>query len=218
MAIYIVEGYYSSSDLGLTQDQIDHNARGFFTLFYRLGFSPGAICAMLGNIQAESGMNPAKLQGASADHIPDNQTMLSFTAGAGVVQWTPAKDTLVPYAISIGRNWYSMVTQYLRLKYEYDNNFEFIGVTVNGQFYDWEIFHDYEVDPNDPLSTVNDLAEAFLRGYLRPSNPDATLANRQYYSRLWYNALKDFRPFSPLFYRQMSKPYQKELRSPCQRV
>lgn len=218
MAVYIVEGYYSSSDLGLTQDQIDHNARGFFTLFYRLGFSPGAICAMLGNIQAESGMNPAKLQGASADPIPDNQTMLSFTAGAGVVQWTPAKDTLVPYAISIGRNWYSMVTQYLRLKYEYDNNFEFIGVTVNGQFYDWEIFHDYEVDPNDPLSTVNDLAEAFLRGYLRPSNPDATLTNRQYYARLWYNELKDFRPFSPLFYRQMSKPDRKEWRTPCQRV
>ena len=218
MAIYMMDGYYCSSDSNLTQDQIDHNARGFFTLFYRLGFSPGAICAMLGNIQAESGINPAKLQGSSADPIPDNQTMLLYIAGAGVVQWTPAKDTIVPFAINIGRNWYSMLTQYLRLKYEYENDFEFIGVTVHGQYYNWDIFHDYEVDPVIPLQTVNDLAEAFLRGYLRPSNPEATLANRQYYSRLWYNELKDFRPFSPLFYRQMSKPDRKELRSPCQRV
>ena len=208
--IYNIDGYWTSSDLPIDQAQQEHNARGLFTQLYRIGFTAVPICAMLGNIQAESGLNPGKLQGASADPLPDNQTMLSFTSGAGVVQWTPAGTTMVPYAISLSRNWYSMLTQFLRLKYEYDNDFEFIGVTVNGQFYNWNIFHDYEVDPLDPMQTINDLAEAFLRGYLRPADPDATLRNRQYYSRVWYSLLKDFRPLPVWLYNKGNK--RKELK------
>lgn len=203
--IYNIDGYWTSSDLPIDQTQQEHNARGLFTQLYRIGFTPGPICAMLGNIQAESGLNPGNLQGASADPLPDNQTMLAFTSGAGIVQWTPAKDTIVPYAISISRNWYSMVTQFLRLKYEFDNNIEFIGVTVGGVYYNWQVFYDYEVDPLDPMQTINDLAEAFLRGYLRPSNPDATLANRQFYSRQWYSLLKDFKPLPVWMYNKGNK-------------
>ena len=103
--IYNIDGYWTSSDLPIDHAQQEHNARGLFTQLYRIGFTAGPICAMLGNIQAESGLNPGKLQGASADPLPDNQTMLSFTSGAGIVQWTPAGTTLVPYAISISRNW-----------------------------------------------------------------------------------------------------------------
>ena len=209
--IYNIDGYWTSSDLPIDQAQQEHNARGLFTLLYRIGFTAGPICAMLGNIQAESGLNPGNLQGASSDPLPDNNTMLSFTSGAGIVQWTPAGTTLVPYAISISRNWYSMVTQFLRLQYEYDNDFEFIGVTVNGQYYNWDIFHDYEPDPLDPMQTINDLAEAFLRGYLRPADPDATLRNRQYYSRVWYSLLKDFRPLPVWLYNKGNKN-RKELK------
>ena len=214
--IYNVDGYWTTADLALDPDQQAHNARGLFTQLYRIGFTAAPICAMLGNIEAESGINPGKLQGASADPLPDNQTMLAFTAGAGIVQWTPAKDTIVPYAIANGRNWYSMLTQFLRLKFEYDNDFEFIGVTVNGQYFDWEIFHDFEPDPLDPMQSVNDLAEAFLRGYLRPSNPDATLRNRQYYSRLWYDQLKDFHPIKPWMPSKFTK--RKELKKRCLRI
>lgn len=203
--IYNIDGYWTTADLALDTAQQEHNARGLFTMLYRIGFTAGPISAMLGNIQAESGLNPGKLQGAAADPLPDNQTMLTFTAGAGIVQWTPAKDTIVPYAISLSRNWYSMVTQFMRLKYEYDNDFEFIGVTVNGQFYNWDIFHDYEPDPLDPMQSINDLAEAFLRGYLRPADPDATLRNRQYYSRLWYDLLKDFKPIPVWMYNNFNK-------------
>ena len=209
--IYNVEGFYTSSDSLLTQDQVEHNAIGLFRMLYRLGFTNAPICAMLGNIQAESGMNPGRLQGSSADPIPDNTTMMSFTAGAGIVQWTPANTTLVPFAISLNRLWYSMNTQYLRLKDEYENNYEFVGVTVNGVYYNWAVFHDYPPDPNDPMQTVNDLAEAFLRGYLRPSNPDATLANRQFLSRLWYNQLKDFRPM-PAWLMARNNNNRKELK------
>ena len=208
--IYNIDGYWTSSDLPIDQAQQEHNARGLFTQLYRIGFTAGPICAMLGNIQAESGLNPGTLQGASADPIPDNNTMLAFTAGAGIVQWTPAKDTIVPYAISLSRNWYSMVTQFLRLKYEFDNNIEFIGVTVNGVYYNWQVFYDYVPDPLDPMQTINDLAEAFLRGYLRPSNPDATLSNRQFYSRQWYSLLKDFKPLPVWMYNKGNK--RKELK------
>ena len=208
--IYNIDGYWTSSDLPIDQTQMEHNARGLFKMLYKIGFTPGPICAMLGNIQAEAGLNPGTLQGAALDPLPDNQTMLTFTAGAGLVQWTPAKDTIVPYAISISRNWYSLVTQFDRLKYEYDNNFEFISVTVNGVLYNWGVFHDYEPDPLDPMQTINDLAEAFLRGYLRPSNPDATLRNRQYYSRVWYDLLKDYRPMPVWMYNIGNK--RKELK------
>ena len=213
--IYNINGYWTSSDLPLDADQQEHNARGLFTMLYRLGFTPAPICAMLGNIEAESGINPGRLQGISVDPLPDNQTMSSFPSGAGIVQWTPAGSTIVQYAIDTNKNWYSMLTQYLRLRYEYENDFEFIGVTVNNVYYNWDIFHDYEPDPNDPMQTVNDLAEAFLRGYLRPSNPDATLRNRQYYSRLWYDKLKDYRPIPAWL---PGKNKRKELKRRCLRI
>lgn len=216
MSVYVVDGYYSSSDSNLSAQQMDTNARGLYLLLYRLGFTPGAICAILGNCQAESGLNPGRLQGATADPIPDNQAMLTFTAGAGIVQWTPAKDTIIPFSITNNINWYSLVTQYKRLEDEYTNNYEFIGVTVNGVYYNWNIFAHFTVES---IQDVNDLTEAFLRGYLRPSDPDATLRNRQYYARLWYNELKYLRPFSMLMFKNMSKPnYKKEMRTPCQRV
>lgn len=80
-----VHGTYYTSDgsssepLTLTQMQV--NARFIYKYGVDLGLHINVICALLGNMQRESGLNPGRWQ---------NDSVGSTSLGFGLVQWTPA--------------------------------------------------------------------------------------------------------------------------------
>jgi hypothetical protein len=70
---------------GLTTAQMECNAQYIYSFMTVRGWSKNAICAMLGNMEAESGLNPCAWQFW-------HQT--GAGCGFGLVQWTPATNYL----------------------------------------------------------------------------------------------------------------------------
>jgi len=65
------------------------NCKAFYAYMTRkLGYTHNAACAILGNIYAESGMNPWRWQG---DAAPSKSQATFPGIGYGLVQWTPAQ-------------------------------------------------------------------------------------------------------------------------------
>lgn len=184
----LINGYYVLPVGDLDDAEIDSNAVEISRYLFARGWSKNAIAGMLGNMRAEAQCSPGRIQDDPwpAGYLPSNSEVINstFSRGMGLVQWTPGRTTLVPFADSLGKLWYDGEAQLLRLIYEKDNNFEFIGTNVNGVFYTWRNFWQSTNDPGD-------LAEAFLRGYERPDNPDATVANRRYYANQYYGEIKN---------------------------
>lgn len=116
MAIEYVNGFYMSGNTaignyyGSVNDKQLHNASHFVPYFLQKGWHLGAICGMLGNMQIESSMNPALIEGNGRQYAPDNASVLTsmtnsvmlnfykeahpeYTGsgnpfGLGIVQWT----------------------------------------------------------------------------------------------------------------------------------
>lgn len=67
---------------GLTLAEIEENAIEIWSQLTQTGWEIAPICAVLGNMQQESGLNPAQMQ--------HGYPVGSTTGGYGLVQWTPA--------------------------------------------------------------------------------------------------------------------------------
>lgn len=179
--------YVNTSYSGLTSSEKLNNARQFCSHYYwDQGWSPVAICAILGNIDVESHINPGAIEGDPYGQLEDNSVMVNYPGGVGLVQWTGAYN-LVQYAIDEGREWYDGNLQMQRLEYEKANGLEFVGQTVNGVYYDWNMTNMWE------NVNVRDMTEAFCLGYLRPADPSGTMANRKAQAEYWLNHFDDIK-------------------------
>lgn len=147
-----------SGNYYLTRSQTEENAREFYNFMLNNGFNVYSVCAMLGNIQVESGVNPG---------IWENLNYGNLNGGYGLVQWTPATKIL---------NWLE------------NNNFDqesgqgqmerIIWEKDNGE--QWSATSDYPLSFSQfagySNSSMTDeeickyLANAFLRNYERPKN------------------------------------------------
>lgn len=65
----------------LNEDEQKNNAYVFYSTMFFLGFTLNSVCGMLGNIEAESTINPAIWQNLNSGNI---------SGGYGLVQWTPS--------------------------------------------------------------------------------------------------------------------------------
>ena len=81
------------TDVYLTQDQMENNAKLFKQYFQSKGMTLESICGMLGNIQQESGLNPGIKQTANT------------SSGWGLIQWTPST-VLTDWCNTYGYTWY----------------------------------------------------------------------------------------------------------------
>ena len=156
----------------LTQAEKQHNANLAMSYLRQHGFSIYAAAGIVGNMWAESGLSPGQWQGDTP-----------YSGGYGLVQWTPY--TL--YSDWAGPGWDNNgPKQMSRLQYERENGLEFYPSTAYPQ-YRWSSYA--QIEPVEGMTineTINLATDVFLRNYLRPSNPDATLANRQYHARWVY--------------------------------
>lgn len=169
----LINGWYCVNDYGaLTQDEKRHNAQLAMSYLRRNGFTIYAAAGMVGNMWAESQMSPGQWQGDTP-----------YSGGYGLVQWTPY--TL--YSEWAGDDWENNGDKQMeRLSYEKANGLEFYPSTIYPQ---WRWGNFSQLGPSEgetELEAVNKATDIFLRNYLRPSTPDASLANRQAHARWVY--------------------------------
>lgn len=157
-----------------------NNARIIFDYFIEKGWTENAICAMLGNMQSESTINP---------NIWEN-LVVDTTRGYGLVQWTPSTK-LSDWCINNGLDYTNGYAQLQRIEYEVENNLQ------------W--FQNPSVTPVRPPITFQEftrsnldlttLANYWCWYYEHPSNPIQPTRGTQ--AIAWYEYLVGGEPPTP---------------------
>jgi hypothetical protein len=156
---------YNPESRALTIDEMTVNAQYVLNYLLGKGWTKNSICGMLGNMQSESSINPARWQ---SDVIGD------MSAGFGLVQWTPASK-YIDWANANGLSYPEMDSNLARILYEVDNNIQWINSNMT--------FKEFTTSTD----TAYNLAMLFLSSYERPANPDQP--NRGTQAENWFTTL-----------------------------
>lgn len=197
MALILRDGIFGNywgdektSSHALNLDKMKVNAEYIYKSLGDKGFTKNAVCGMLGNMQSESSINPGRWQ---SDHVGGDPT----THGYGLVQWTP----YTKYTNWCSGDYSTMDNNLSRIIYEVENGIQWIATsTYPLSFY--EFAHSTQ--------TPEYLAQAFLRNYERPQDPDQPIRSTQ--ARYWWDYLgEEPQPVPPVRFRNT----QKWLQSSC---
>jgi len=168
---YFGNDYNSSSYLSNEQRTI--NARYIYNYLSDKGWSYNSICATLGNMEAESTLNPGCWEGHNVKAGP----------GYGLVQWTP----------------YTNYTDWLRVgdASEIDNQLDRIIYELeNGlQYYSTDDYPESFSEYTKSTKSVDYLTVAFLKNYERAGVE--RLQERLTYANYWYSFLGGATPVPP---------------------
>ena len=173
-------GSYIGESVALTSSQMLLNARYIYSYLIDRGWSLNAICGMLGNLQAESSMNPGRWQSNDVGNT---------SLGYGLVQWTPSTK-YTEWAIAQGFTDYSeMDSNLARIIYEVENNLQWISTDT----YDLT-FAEFSTSG----LSVGELAKAFLLCYERPEDQSESVQTyRASLGEAWYQELTGTTPSQP---------------------
>lgn len=149
----IVDGWWFANDAYLTEEHRQDNALKVYYNFRGYGWSFNAICAMLGNMEVESSINPGLIEGRKTTLDPDSD-------GYGLTQWSPASK-LLDWAEGLGLDYRSGNVQCYRIDRESLNNYQWI------ENYNMS-FVEYRVSTRD----IDYLTRVFGANYERPTKPD----------------------------------------------
>ena len=205
-------GYWIATDVYLNQSNRDENAKLIWAYLTGLGWTESAVAGILGNMDVESSMNPALIEGRGTHTLIDNNACLAIsrTLGVGLVQWTgytdtpPAGQKLASFAIRYNKNWYDGELQCFRLQRECEEDLQFDHGTVDGVTYDWQVFIASEETPEQ-------LAKVWQTLYERGGSDTRT---RQQKARYYYRLCKG----SSLITLLWGYKRKKELRTVCRRM
>lgn len=159
---------YYSGNRYLSLAEMQTNAEYIFNYLGNLGWSKKAICAMLGNMQRESTINPG---------IWQNLDYGNTSLGYGLVQWTPASNFL-DWCNEYGYDESTMDANLLRIKYELDNGLQWITTSECPIS-----FAEFVISDAD----LTYLTTAFLKNYERAGV--AALDERLENAKYWFNYL-----------------------------
>lgn len=156
----------------MTRAQMEVNAWYLHKALTSKGWSLGAICALLGNMEAESSINPGRWQG---------DTPGSTSLGYGLVQWTPSTK-YTEWCSSQGLSDPSHIDSNIaRILYEVDNNIQWIAKSP--YTFSFKYF-------TTSTESVSSLAKAFLLCYERPADQSDSAQNyRSSLATAWYKYL-----------------------------
>lgn len=148
--------------------EMTDNAEYIYSYFKSKGWTKNAICAMLGNMQRESGINPGLWE--SLDYG-------NYSGGYGLVQWTPATN-LINWCNSNNLDHSQMDSQLARIMYELNNGIQWIATSSYP-----ESFSEF----TQSTASVDYLTRAFLANYERAGV--SALSERLQHAEYWYNNL-----------------------------
>lgn len=142
-------GTLVNESYALTSDQMKTNAIYIYSYLKNKGWTINAIAGMLGNMQAESSLNPGRWQ---------SEDIGNTNLGYGLVQWTPATK-YIEWCQARGYDDYSTMDNNLaRIIYELENNIQWIPTSEYN--FSFETFSKSTEMPSY-------LASAFLKCYER---------------------------------------------------
>ena len=207
----LYNGYWISTDTYLTQQHRDSNAILINQYLSNLGWTREAIAGILGNMDVESSMNPALIEGRTYHSLITNAQCLAIDDqhGVGLVQWTghtntaPAGQKLASFAIRYNMEWYDGELQCFRLEREYQTNIQFVPGMVDGTLWNW---NNYVTS----TATPETLAKAWQYCY---ENGGSDTATRQAKARYYYGMIGQTLP-AWLYYIMARK--RKEMYKRCQ--
>lgn len=154
-------------------DQQLSNAKYIYNYFVSRGWTPQAVCGMIGNIQTESMLYADIWEGGVGP-------------GYGLVQWTPASK-LIDWSDARGLDYTKISSQCARIKYEMDNGIQFHPT------YKYPMTGKEFIKSTESART---LGLVFLANYEQPRNPDQPQRGEQ--AEYWYNQLANGeRPSDP---------------------
>lgn len=173
---------YDSSNV-LSQTQMEINASYIYSYLKHKGWTINAISALLGNMQAESSINPGRWQSDRVGGDPDAH-------GYSLVQWTP----YTKYTNWCSEQGYSdpseMDSALARIVYEVEQDIQWIGV---GDYYGMS-FEEFATSEE----SVSHLAIGFLLCYERPADQSESVqAYRASLASSWYEYLTGVTPEDP---------------------
>ena len=163
--------YHITNRLGtMTQQEMEGNVDEIYAQLYsNYTWSVNAICAVLGNLQQESALNPAQTQ--------TGYDINGMRGGYGLAQWTPARKI---------KNWlqannHSLYSGYWQI---YALNMNEISSDYGNEYIPTTDFPLTFAEFKNSGETVAYLTEAFLKNYERAG--DEALSNRIQYAEDWY--------------------------------
>lgn len=189
-----------STHLNPSPEQI-HNATKIWNALKAQGYSDAAAAGILGNMQQESGLSPAALDGhlstlpASGTDLSllTNEVMLDYCSdrysgyGTGLIQWDsynngqnypPAGNQIVSFAIRYGYDWYDGDMQMYRLQVEAANERNYwYSSNVNPPM-TWAEYKEF-------TGTPERAADIFRR--CRERGGDDSIQIRRDNARYWYD-------------------------------
>mgnify|MGYP003291320449 CR=1 FL=1 len=203
----LINGYWLTTDThlgtsntsGITEAQ-KTNATNIYNYFSAQGWSLSAIAGMLGNMQHESFLSPAYIEGTNRWRLPNSASSLSDVPntvmqnfyreyygdddrgyGIGLVQWDGlgiTRQKLVGFAINNGLNWYDGNTQCLRITDEQTRNLQWQDSTISGTRWTWS---------NYPTNSQTPEESAHIWRICYEVGGDASDQTRRENARYWYD-------------------------------
>ena len=175
---------YNTSN-ALNHSQMEVNATYLYNALTSRGWSINAIAGILGNMQAESSINPGRWQGNNVGVGP----------AYGIVQWDPFTK-YTNWALNQGLDPSEMDSNLSRIDYEIANNLQWIPTSqYNFSFQEFTTSNE----------TPEYLASAFLKNYERAGVE--VEEQRRKNARSWYEYLGGITPTPP-------KPTKKQHKFP----
>ena len=163
----------------LTREEMKINARYIYNVLSAQGYTLNAIAAMLGNMEAESTINPA---------LWESRKEGNTSGGLGLVQWTPAT-RLITWANDRSLDYLNIDTQLSMLIWEVNNGDDYYATSAYPETYPQFI---------KSTKTPEYLAKAFLLNYERPDDQSTTAQEyRAGLARYWYDYLINYDPVNP---------------------
>lgn len=174
-------GTYYGSTWGnsepLTTQEMSFNAKYIYSYLHNAGWSDNAIAGLLGNLQAESTMNPGRWQSEAVGNV---------SMGYGLVQWTPSTK-YTEWCSNQGLSDPSEMDSNLkRILYELENNIQWIATSsYNFSFKEF----------STSTKTVSELAKSFLLNYERPADQSESVQSyRAELAGSWYKVITGLEP------------------------
>lgn len=173
-------GSYFNESTGLTDAEKEVNARYIYSALKRSNWTVQSIAGILGNMEAESALNPGRWQGGLVGNI---------SGGYGLVQWTPSTN-YTNWCDLMGYTDPSEMDHNIeRILHELDKGFQWIA--TSSYSFSFKEFTQSTLSPGE-------LAKAFLLNYERPA--DQSISVQTYRAGLadkWYTFITGQEPIDP---------------------
>lgn len=174
----------------LSYSEMQNNASIIYDYFTRQGWSKNAICAILGNMQLESNINPQIWQNLKAPVAGESPTGKGF----GLTQWTPYTK-LTSWCSANNLAYQDGYSQLKRIDYERNSTIDRYNLSgfvqwmgyptaydEDGRKYCTFTFYDFTVSTKTPAELVID----FMNYYERPSTAGRKETTRIKYANYWW--------------------------------